>query len=281
MTGWLSYVLNVAVPVFAVSSMLSVGLGTALGEVVGRLRDVGTLTRVLIANFILVPLLALGILQLLPLARSLEIGLLLLATAAGAPFLIKLTEAAEARLETSATLLVAVLPVTVLFMPLVVPVLVPGTTVSAAAIAQPLVLTMLLPLAVGLLIHARLLEWALRLQPLLQSLSTVALLAFVAATTWLNARAIAELFSAGTPILAAFLLTVGALVIGYGLGGRGRQAHQVLGLGTAQRNIAAAMVVATESFNNPRINAMIVVTSLIALAVLFPTALVMRRRRRV
>jgi len=75
-------------------------------------------------------------------------------------------------------------------------------------------------------------------------------------------------------------MIAGAFVIGYGLGGRRRQAREVLGLGTAQRNIAAAMVVATESFHDPRVTVMVVVTSLIALAVLFPIAFTMGYVRR-
>lgn len=280
MADWLSRVAEVAVLVFAVTSMLSVGLGATVAEIVGRLSNPGVLARILIPNFLVVPLVALGVLQLLPLDRPLRIALLLLATAAGAPILIKLIEVAEGRLERSAILLVAVLPVTVLYMPFVVPVLVPEATVNAAAIALPLVLTMLLPLAVGLLVHARRNEWARRLRPLLPPLSTVALLVFVAATVWVGAGAIADLFGEGTPILAAFVVIMCAFVTGYGFGGRRRQVREVLGLGTAQRNIAAAMVVATESFHNPRVTVMVVVTSMLALAVLFPIAIVMRTLRR-
>lgn len=279
MSNSLSHIIPVAVLVYSVTSMLSVGLGTALRSVLGPLRDVGAVSRALIANFVLVPLLALGILRLLPLDWPLETGLLLLSTAAGAPFLVKLTEAAEGRLGTSAALLVALLPVTVLYMPIAVPVLVPGTTVSAVAIATPLVLTMLLPLVVGLVFRARLKERAPRLLPRLQTVSTVALLVFVAATIWRNAATIADLLSQGTPILAGVSAIVSAFVIGYGFGGRQRHRREVLGLGTAQRNVAASMVVATQSFHDPRVNAMVVVTSLLTLVVLFPIALTMRRLR--
>lgn len=141
---WLPDVLEVAVLVFAVTSMLSVGLGTGLREITERLGKLGAVAVALTANFVVVPLLALGILQLVPLDRPLEIGLLLLSTAAGAPFLIKLTEAADARAEKGVTLLVVLLPVTVIYMPFVAPLLVPGTPISAAAIATPMVLTMLL-----------------------------------------------------------------------------------------------------------------------------------------
>lgn len=136
---------------------------------------------------------------------------------------------------------------------------------------------------IGLFIHAQLNKWALRLQPLVSRVSAVALPVIGAAGLWLNAGAIAGLFRQGA-ILAGLLLIVGAFVAGYGLGGglgfRRQQAREVLGLGTAQRNIAAAMVVATESFDDPRITVMVIVTSLLALAVLFPSTFVMRRIRR-
>jgi BASS family bile acid:Na+ symporter len=161
-------------------------------------------------------------------------------------------------------------------MPFVVPVLVPEATVNTTAIALPLVLTLLLPLAVGMLLHERRTTWARRLQPPLTSLSTAALLVFVTATIWMNAGAIADLLAEGTPILAGVVVIVSAFVTGYGLGGRRTQVREVMGLGTAQRNIAAAMVVATESFQNPRVTVMVIVTSILALAVLFPIAVTMR-----
>lgn len=279
MSNALSSVIPVAVLVYSVSSMLSVGLGAALRNLPGPLRDPGAVARALVANFVLVPLLALGVLRLLPLERPLETGLLLLSAAAGAPFLVKLTEAAEGRMGTSAALLLALLPVTVFTMPFTVPLLVPGAQVRASAIATPLVLTMLLPLVAGLLFRARAEPWAHRLLPRLQNLSTVALLVFVVATIWRNAHTIGALLSRGTPVLAAVLAILGAFVIGYGFGGGKRHRRETLGLGTAQRNIAASMVVATQSFDDPRVNAMVVVTSLLTLVVLFPIAFTLRRLR--
>lgn len=52
----------------------------------------------------------------------------------------------------------------------------------------------------------------------------------------------------------------------------------MLGLGTSQRNIAAAMVVATQAVGDPDTVTMVVVTSLIAFVVLFPVAGMMRKR---
>jgi BASS family bile acid:Na+ symporter len=48
--------------------------------------------------------------------------------------------------------------------------------------------------------------------------------------------------------LAALLFLVGALLIGLLLGGREARMRSVMSLGTAQRNLAAAMLVAAQNF---------------------------------
>ena len=58
-------VLNIAVLVFAVSSMLSVGLAHEWREILAPLRAVRPVLRALVANFVLVPLLAFVVLKVL------------------------------------------------------------------------------------------------------------------------------------------------------------------------------------------------------------------------
>lgn len=277
MTELFSALVNLSVVVFAVSSMLSVGFGHTVQEIVGPLRNVGAVLRALVANFVLVPLLAVIVLQVFSLDQPLAIGLFLVATAAGAPFLIKLTEVAESDLALSAALLVLLLPATIVYMPIVIPLALPEAKISAGAIAGPLVMTMLLPLAIGLLIRAWATAWALRLQPLMGKLSSLALVVLVLATILQNLPGILSVLLTSA-ILAALIVIGGAFVIGYLLGGRSRRSREVLGLGTSQRNIAAATVVATQAVGHPDTITMVVVTSLVAFAVLFPVAGLLRRR---
>lgn len=278
MAALLSHLLDLAVLVFAVSSMLSVGFAHRAADVLGPLRNLRWVLLSLLANFVLVPLLAYLLLQLFPLERDLAIGLFLVATAAGAPFLIKLTEAADGDVALSATLLVVLLPATIIYMPLVVPLALPDADVSASAIALPLVLTMLLPLALGLLVRARAEPWARRLRPLMGTLSTAALLVLIAATLLANLRGILGIFGTGA-MLAGLILIGGSFVMGYALGGHDREAREVLGLGTSQRNIAAATVVATQAVDDPDTLSMVIVFSLVAFVLLFPVAAALRKRR--
>lgn len=277
MAGALQGLVNLAVLVFAVASMLSVGLGHDWRDIVGPLRQWRKVLRALAVNFILVPLLAYVVLQLLPLERAHAIGLFLIATAAGAPFLIKLTEAADSDVALSATLLVVLLPATIATMPIVVPLALPDSDVSALSIASPLVLSMLLPLGAGLLARAHAARGARRVQPLTGKLSTIALVVLVAATILANLPGILAIIRT-TAILATLILIGGAFAIGYSLGGPSRSSKEVLGLGTAQRNIGAATVVATQAVGNADTLAMIVVSSLAAFAILFPISAAMRRR---
>ena len=271
MAEFLSRLLNIATLVFAVSSMLSVGFSYTLRELIEPLRNARLVLGALIANFVLVPLLAYAITAFLSLGEAREIGLLLVAVAAGAPFLIKLTQAADGDLALAAGLLVLLVVLTIGYMPIVVPLIAPEAQVSALSIAMPLVLTMLLPLGIGLFVDARFEGLADRLQPHMNKVSTAALVVLLVATVLTNGGRLLDVFGTGA-ILAALLFIAGAFIIGSLLGMTGRGTREELGLATAQRNIAAATVVATQSFGDPDTLVMVVVTSLIAMVILFPVA---------
>jgi bile acid:Na+ symporter, BASS family len=278
MVAFLQAPLSIAVVVFSVCTMLAVGLGHTLRDVFGPMLDARAVIRALIANFVLVPLLAYGVAQVVPLTPSDVNGLMLIATAAGAPFLIKLTAAAGGNVPLSASLTMLLLPVTVLYMPVVVP-MVARARVSPAAIALPLLWTMILPLGAGLFVRAQHHLLAERIRPWSAKLASVALVVLVLATIVANLGAIVRIIDRGA-ILAPFVLILGAFVIGWAFGREYRGGHVVLGLGTAQRNIAAAMVVATQGVDDSNTVVMVVVASLVELVVLFPIAWLLARRER-
>ena len=274
----LATVLNVAVLVFAVSSMLSVGLAHDWREIVAPLRELRKVIRALAVNFVLVPLLAWLVLQWVSVDRALGAGLFLVAAAAGAPFLVKLAQLAQSDVALSTTLLLVLMPATVIYMPIVVPLALPATEVSAMTIATPLTLTMLLPLGVGLAAREYFTRAAKSVLPLLGRLSTLALVMLLAVTVLLNLPEVLVIFRT-TAILAAIIILGGAFTIGYVVGGPSRESKEVLALGSAQRNIAAATVVATQAVDDPDTLSMVVVTSLVTFAIVFPIAGAMRRRQ--
>ncbi len=86
----LSDLLDIAVVIFAVTSMFSVGVTYTLRQIVGPLRHPRLVALSLVANFVLVPAWALFLTSLLQVDEPYKVGILLVASAAGAPLLVKL-----------------------------------------------------------------------------------------------------------------------------------------------------------------------------------------------
>ena len=130
----------------------------------------------LLSNFVLMPLCAVALSTMLQLDQALGVGILLLGCAAGAPFLPKLAELAKGNLPFAVGTMVLLMVVTVGYLPIVLPLLLPGVAVNPAKIAQSLVLLMLLPLGVGLALKSRYEELAARVKPVLDGISNVSLI---------------------------------------------------------------------------------------------------------
>ena len=259
-----------SVLVFVISSMLSMGLSLTMEQVIKPLRDTRLVILALVANFVLVPALAYVITLVFPLEESLSTGLILLSTAAGAPFLPKLVQMAKGDTAFSVGLMVLLMVVTIIYLPLVLPVLLGDVQVNPWDIAQSLIFMMLIPLAVGLVIRARYAETAARLQPTFGQASNIAILVLLVLGVVLNFQDMIALVGSWG-ILAGVVFLVIALAAGYLMGGAEPASRSVLGLGTAQRNISAALVVAAQNFSSDVIT-YLMVFSVIGFILLFPAA---------
>jgi len=271
----LSKIIPFAMLVFVVSSMLAVGLSLTVKEILAPLRDVRLIALALVANFILMPLGAVAISRLMQLDPSLGVAFVLLGTAAGAPFLPKLASVAAGNLAFAVGLMVLLMVLTVGYMPLVLPLLLEGVSVDPLKIARSLVVLMLIPLAVGLLTKARYDSSAARAAPLLNQLSSLSLALTISLMLVTNVRNIVGLFGS-RGVLASIMFLVVGLGIGWVLGGAGTRS--VMALGTAQRNIAAALVVGGQNFTDPRVVVMVVVVAIVGMLLLMPFASIIARR---
>ena len=79
-------------------------------------------------------------------------------------------------------------------------------------------------------------------------------------------------------ILAAILFIVIGLGIGWILGGRSADLRRVLALGTAQRNIGAALIVGG-TLSDSKVVVMVIVVAVVGLLVLLPVARVLGKRQ--
>ena len=269
---------SVAMLVFVLSSMVAMGLGLTIQQITGPLRNIRVVVLALVANFVLMPLVAIVLARVLRLDEPLGVGLLLLGAAAGAPFLPKLAQIAKGNLAFAVGLMVMLMVITVAYLPLVLPVLLPGVSVNPAKIARSLVLLMLLPLAGALWVNATFPAVATRVKPLLDRASNLSLILLIVLLTLFNVGSVLAVF--GTRgILAGLLFLAAGYGIGWALGGPADDTRPVLGLGTAQRNIAAALVVGSQSFDDPKVVVMVVVVAIVGLLLLMPLSRRLARGR--
>ncbi len=253
--------------IFVITSMLGMGFSLTVQQILVPLRNRKLVIFSLAANFVLVPLLALGVLYIFPLSEGLSIGLFLLGTSAGAPFLPKLAQVAKGDTAFAVGLMVLLMVVTIIYVPIVLPLLLSGVTINPWGIAKSLVMLMLLPLAIALFIKARYEEVADGLLPMMTQATNLSLLVlFVAFFVVYFSDLIGVIGS--TAIMAAVVFVIVSFIIGYFLGGSSRPIKRVLALGTAQRNLSAALAIATLNFTDPDTMVMIMVVALAGLILL-------------
>jgi bile acid:Na+ symporter, BASS family len=273
----LSKAATVAMLSFVVSSMLAMGTGLTVAKIIEPLRNARLLVLALLANFVLMPLGAFALGKVLWLEEPFGIGLLVLGCAAGAPFLPKLAELAKGNLAFAVGAMVLLMVVTVGYLPVVLPLLLAGVSVDPWKIARSLILLMLLPLAVGLALKAYYGAMAARVKPALDWVSNVSLILLVLLISAANIDKVLDVF--GTRgILAGLLFIALGFAIGWVLGGPGNDTRRVLALGTAQRNIAAALVVGSQSFSDPKVVVMVIVVAIVGLIILMPLSRALANR---
>lgn len=268
----LTVIVKVGALMFIVSSMLAMGFSLTVPQIIAPLKNLRLVVLALALNFVAVPLLVWAIQAVMDLDQDIYTGLVLMGTAAGAPFLPKLAEAAKGNAAFSVGLMVLLMVVTVVYMPLVLPLLLSGVSINAWDIAKSLIFLMLLPLGIALFVKARWSEIADGLHPLMAQASSIGIVVLIVGGVILQWDNIVSLIGTGGLIAIVIFLLV-ALVLGYFAGGSDAGTRSVMGLGTAQRNLSAAMVVAAQNFSDkPNVLLTVIVAGIIGLVLLMPIA---------
>lgn len=268
---------KVAILVFVVTCMVAAGLGLTLRDIVAPFRRARLVLMALVANFVIAPMIAFMLTRVVHLDRPYEIGLLLLGGAAGAPFLPKLAEFARGDLAYSVGLMLLLMIGSVIFMPVALPLMIPGLSAEPWPILKPLLLTMLIPLAGGVAFRNQAAVWALRLRPAISKVANASMFVAVVLLLGLNFKDMLGTFGSGSALLAvAFVFS--SILVGYLLGGPDPGTRSVLALGTGQRNVAAALVIATQNFSEPGVVIMLLIATFAGLFVLLLAGRWMSRR---
>ncbi len=241
MTGFLDPILQISLVVFMAGSLLGMGLTLQLKDARTGLADLRFGMLLLALGFLLGPAVAAALSWLLRLDPAYASGLMLLALTPCAPFLSTVVERAGGdRTRTAAALLVTALG-TILLLPVVVPVAIAGLSVDAWTIAQPLLLMVFLPLAIGMLLLRTAPILAGRILPTVKAVTSIAAIIMLALCAVIYSKGFLD--AVGTRAIAAQILffaivTSTAYAFGAGLTPDRRS---VLTLGICTRNVGAAL----------------------------------------
>lgn len=250
---------NLSVLIYIITTMLSMGLKFYPKQFLEPLKNKSLIFKSLIANFLLVPILTYIILQMIPLEQGLAIGLVLMATAAGSPFMLKLVQFMKADIAFAVGLMLILSIVTLVYMPLVLSILLPDVSVNHLSIAVSLLVLIFLPLISGSIIKWRYNGIARIIQPTFNQISNIFIFVVVILYLVLNYKDFLAVFGTGA-LMASLIFVLAAFSVGYLLGGPSKDTKPVLGLGTAMRNSSAAFVVAIANFSSEyNVMAMIIV----------------------
>lgn len=268
----LEVVLNVAIAVFIAGVLFAAGLEVSLRQVLEPMKNAGLVARALAANLVIVPALVYGMSVFFPLERPYMIGVLLYGFAAGAPYTPKLVNVANGDVPSSiaATMLLTVL--TIIYMPFVLPWLVPGTEIGVWEIAKPLLLQMFVPLMLGLGVRHVSESAARTLRRPANVIVNLSAIVFLVLALVLHSEELAATIGTGA-ITSAMALTLAAFIVGFLLGPDRLRGKVTLGLITTARNIGAAATIATANFrDDPRVLITVAVCMFVVFALAFPLA---------
>lgn len=251
--------------VLLLSMMFNAGLQVNRGELLSVFKNVSLLAKALLANFVVVPFAAFVLVRLFWLDDPIATGILLMAISPGVPFIVLAAGKAKGGSHELATTLGLILPALSFFtIPIMAQLMLPASDRVDVPLGQLMSLLgfQVTPLFIGAVFAAVFPAPAKALIPWLGRLTMIALLALMAILVPSIFRSVIAIFGS-RGILAVILIDAISLVTGWLLGGPRNDERFTLAVGTALRNPAMAMVIATTRFSAPAVSASVVVYFLI------------------
>ena len=230
--------------IFTVSNLAAMGLQVRMPEVMMALRNKKSIALIFVWGWVLGPAVGYLITKVLPLAEPYVVVVFLCSLAPCAPFLQQMVGKARGDMGFAGAFVPLVMVGTVVLMPLMAPLLIKGVTISASALAKPLLLTILLPLIIGAVIRHFADKGATKIFPAVKKLALLSTLLTILWCLVIYGRGM--LNTAGElALLSMTLFMVGMGLITYLIGfGMKQNQRSVMALGMGTRNIAAVLAAA-------------------------------------
>jgi BASS family bile acid:Na+ symporter len=233
------------VVIFTASNMAVMGLQVKSPEVIAGLKNPKILVLIFLWGWVLGPALGFLIAWALPLSEGFVIGLLLYSLAPCAPFIPLMVPKARGDMSFAGALIPLVAVGTVIFMPLMAPLLITGVTINVGALMKMFLLSILLPLAIGAAIREYAGTVGKKIFPavnVIAKLSTLGTVVYACVLYWREMLATAGSF--GLLSMTIFMVMMGLITyrrFGFGLK---QNQRSVMALGMLSRNGSVVLLAA-------------------------------------
>jgi BASS family bile acid:Na+ symporter len=179
-------------------------------------------------------------------------------------------------------LLVAISVISVFLVPAMVAILAnafgQSASIGAGPVLRLVLISLIIPLALGMLIHHIAPSYAERAAPILGKLASVLLVLVVLPIFFALLPTMLRLIGSGALVSAA-LVVVGALLAGHLLGGPDPQDRTALALACTTRHPGVALLIGHTNFTEPEIKAAILLFVIVGLLVGLPYQVWQKRQR--
>ena len=229
--------------VFVVANMFTLGLQAKMGDVVDTFKNKKAMTLIFVWGFVFGPALAYLITLVFPLAEPYVLAMLISSVAPMAPFFPISVEKARGDVAFANAFVPVVIVGTVIFMPLIGPLVIEGLTVSPLELASRLILTLLLPKAIGMAIRHYAGTVATKIFPAVNVLTKIITLVALIECVVIYGPPVVKMFGSFAFLAGTIFMVVMALVsyrFGFGLK---QNQRSVMALGMLQRNMGGILVV--------------------------------------
>jgi BASS family bile acid:Na+ symporter len=230
--------------IFTATNLFFMGLEVKIDGVLTGLKNKKGIALIIVWSWVLGPALAYLIAWVLALDEPYVIGLLLSSLAPVAAYLPLAVEKARGDMNFAAALLPLVMVGTVIFMPLLTPLMVKGAAVSSWLIAKPLLLTVFLPLVIGITIRHFAESAARKITPAVKVIAKITTVAAGLIALVLYARPMLD--TVGSRALLSvilFMVVIGWMSYQFGFGLKQSQ-RSVMSLAMITRNSGPALIAA-------------------------------------
>ncbi len=237
----LENILKITLVLFMVGNLLDLGLRLDLKVALRGFRDFRFMGLTTLWGFILCPALGYLLAKVIPLEPPVAMGLILITLGPGGPMLPLMVDRAHGDLNYTATFTLFTTLGTVIFLPIMVPLLVEGLTVTTAMVAKPMLMFILLPMVIGVVMKLRRASFAAAIQPFVNKatkIDTLAMLLLVFGVYGKGMLGTVGTFAAGAQFLFLLIVTAGSYLLSFGMPERQKS---VLSIGVCCRQIGPAL----------------------------------------